>query len=201
MANPKAETESHRHQSSNIVYWPKSRCDQWHLLICACEICPTLAGMLLEELCDWAGLFLFFSSHFSLSGMREWPYHSWSTVYQCLVSYLMLEPQRTRTFQNPSAISLLSSRLSMNEISEKPGKGIGVAEREHWEEVGGSVSWAAWSPELRAEYSVPMTQSQEEVPLIEKKKKIIEDEGSKMSFWSIRSRFLNIKVRDLVLFF
>ena len=65
MANPKAETESHRHQSSNIVYWPKSRCDQWHLLICACEICPTLAGMLLEELCDWAGLFLFFSSHYA----------------------------------------------------------------------------------------------------------------------------------------
>lgn len=172
-------------------------------LICACEICSTLAGMLLKELCDWAGLFLFFSSHFSLSGMREWPYHSWSTVHQCLVSYLMLEPQRTRTFSEPISHLSLEHRLSMNEISEKPGKGIGVAEREHWEEVGGSVCWAAWSPELRAEYSVSMTQSQRRSspPSKKKKKKIIEDEGNKISFWSVRSRFLNIKVRNLVWFF
>lgn len=140
-------------------------------LICACEICSTLAGMLLKELCDWAGLFLFFSSHFSLSGMREWPYHSWSTVHQCLVSYLMLEPQRTRTFSEPISHLSLEHRLSMNEISEKPGKGIGVAEREHWEEVGGSVCWAAWSPELRAEYSVSMTQSQRRSSPPSKKKK------------------------------
>lgn len=181
----------------HVICSLKSRCEWYHPWFVSVKLFA-LVRMLLQLLCSLAGQFLSpphppisaYQGHKNDPRIAGQLYVSVGGIFQ------MLAPE---PLQNLSTISLLCSRLPVNEIGGLPGEGFRAGERKHWEEVGGSAQHSHQS--RRQVFSAHDSKKRLPFFFLPPPKKIIKDEGNKMSFSSMRSRFLNPKVEHLVWFF